>query len=236
MNALILTGLLAASPSLEVATASSTRAPLEVGMASVPQLGLVSVDGRVGLANWFALELGGWNVFARDTGAFLRGGWAGGSVTALQTDALTMQVGLKVFGAQPDVGVSAVAGLSGRVETTIHVFDRFLVKPEFEVGWLGALTHARFSNELAMAFGEWRLGASGGAQLWAVGGAITVAPAAALTVGLRHDFGPVALDVSGVLGVANDASYLTHSPVLQAPQSALGFQAGLRVAFIATSR
>jgi hypothetical protein len=110
------------------------------------------------------------------------------------------------------------------------------VTPEFEIGWLGALTHARFSNELGVAFGEWRLGASGGAQLWAIAGNVTVAPAAALVVAVRHDFGPLALELSGVLGVANDPSFITHSPVLQAPQSALGIQAGLRLAFIATAR
>jgi hypothetical protein len=102
MNALLVTLMLAAAPSLEVTSAPSERAPLEVGVASVPQLGLLSVDGRVGLSDRVTLDLGGWNVFARDTGAFLRGGALGGTVTALRTDVLSMRAGLRVFGAQAE--------------------------------------------------------------------------------------------------------------------------------------
>jgi hypothetical protein len=238
MTALLVALVLAVDPSLEVTSTSPPRAPLEVGVSSVPQLGLVQVDGHAGLSDRFSLELGGWNVFGTNTaGAYLRGGFLGGELNVLHTDVLDMTAGLRVFGAQLDVGASAAAGLSGRVATSIHVLPMLAVKPDFEASWLGHAGAFRFANELAVSLGEWRLGASGGVQGWVVSGAdLVVAPAATLNVGYRHDFGPVAFDVSAVLAVARDASFITRTPVMATPNQDVGFQAGLRVAIISTSR
>jgi hypothetical protein len=123
------------------------------------------------------------------------------------------------------------------VATSIHGLSFLAVKPDFEIGWLGNAGSFRFANELAFSLGEWRLGASGGVQGWVVsGGDLSVAPAAALLVGVRHDFGPVALDLSGALAVARDSSFITRTPVMAMPTQDVGFQAGLRVAIISTSR
>ncbi len=238
MTALLVALVLAVDPSLEVSASAPSRTPLEVGLSSVPQLGLVQVDGRAGLSERFTLELGGWNVFGSNTaGAYLRGGLLGGEYDVLHSDVLDMTAGLRVFGVQAAAGASASAGLSARVATSIRGLSFLTVKPDFELGWLGDAGNFRFANELAFALGEWTLGASGGVQGWVVsGGDLSVAPAAALRVGVRHDFGPVALDVSGVLAVARDASFITRTPVMAMPTQDVGFQAGLRVAIISTSR
>jgi hypothetical protein len=228
----VLVSVLAAMPVLEQTAEAPPVPPTEVFVSSLPQLGLLGVDGQLGLLPRFGLELGGWNTFKTDQNTFLRGGYLGAHYAVVHTDAADVTVGVRVLGAQPGVGVAAVAGVSGLVESHIKVFSFFAIHPDFDLTWFGGLTSARFSNELQFTLGGWRLGAGAGAQVWVRDSVAIAAPAASLVLGWRNDFGPLALDLSGQLGLTRDPAYLTHVPVLQAPRDEMSIWAGLRVGVV----
>lgn len=238
MNALVIaTVLAAAGPTVEL-TAEAPRAPdTQVFLFSLPQAGLLGVDGQVGLLPRFSVELGGWNVFASTplSQAFLRGGYLGGRYTLLHTDAVNIAVGARALGAQGEAGSNVVGGVTGVADARIKVFSFLSLHPDFDLTWVGGLVSSRVTNELAFSLGDWRLGASAGVQVWAKDTVVQAAPAVALAVGWRHDLGPVALDLGGVIGLTRDPSFLTHLQVLQRPQDELSLWGGVRVGLVFTA-
>ena len=232
MSMLLLAAVLSAAPAVELTAEAPPIPSTQLFFSSVPQLGLLGVDAQVGLAPRFEVDLGGWNAFKTDQGAFLRGGYLGGRFTVLHTDALDIRAGLRVFGAQPTLDASAVAGVSGLVESRIKVASFFSIHPDFDLTWLGSLTSARFTNEFAFTFGEWKLGASAGVQLWVIDSVAQAAPAVGLSLGWRHDFGKAALELGGQLGLTRDPSYLTQVAVLRAPRDEMGVWAGVRAGVV----
>jgi hypothetical protein len=219
---------LAAAPTL-TAEAPPSR-PVAITASAVPLLGLVDLSGRVGLNPSFTLELTGWNAFLTDRGAFARGAFLGGQLTVLRTDVLELRAGLRAFAAQEASDGKPLGGLGGRVETRLALSPTLSMRPDFDLTWLGPLVSARFANELAVTLGEWRLGGRAGVQVWVRDADTQVAPALALSVGLRHEVGAVTLDVGAALGVTRDSSFLLEHPVLATPRPELGFDASLHAA------
>jgi hypothetical protein len=218
---------LAAAPTLSAAAAPAR--PVAIVASAAPLLGLVDLSGRVGLSPAFTLELTGWNAFRTDQGAFTRGAFLGGQLTVLHNDALDLVAGLRVFAAQEATDGKALGGLGGRVETRLKLSPTLTMRPDFDLTWLGPLVSARFTNELAVTLGEWRLGGQAGVQVWVRDADTQVAPAVALSVGLRHAFSAVTLDVGAALGLTRDSSFLLQHPVLATPRAELGFDAALHV-------
>ncbi len=202
-----------------------------VTMATVPQLGLARAEGLFGLGT-VGLEVAGWGIFLKGTDGFSRGGWLGVHLDALETDAVRIEASVRVFLAQPDPAANAVAGLGGVARSRITVFPWLLLKPDFDLTWLGPLVTARLANELVLRSGDWRLGLCGGAQLWSRDEAVIAAFGASLSFGWRHQFGATGLEIAGAVALARDPSFLLKQPVLQTPRDQMALWAGLSVSVL----
>lgn len=223
---------LGAAPMPEVeSTTEPSGSTISSGLrvSGVPQLGLARAEGRLGLGR-AGLELGGWSVFLDDTGAIRRGGWLGGRFLALDADAVDISASVRVYMAQPDPGVAAIAGLGGLAESEIDVFPWLSLRPAFDFIWLGPLVTARLANELLLRSGDWRIGLCGGAQLWAKDSAVIASFGASLSLGWRLELPATAVELVAGLALARDPSFLLRQPVLSTPRDELGLWVALGVA------
>lgn len=200
-------------------SAPGPQAPTErgaVALVSAPQLGHLAVDGRVRLMPRVDAQLGGWNLFD-DTVAdsFVRGAWLGVGIRALEADGVTIDVTARALMGHEAQTDETVGGLWLGGTSTIRALRWFSVRPAFDATWLGDLGQARLLSEFRFTAGDWHLGVHGGAQLWFLRDEVTVAPLAELSMGWRHEFRRVAVDVSGVVAAARDPSGALGHPVLR---------------------
>ena len=205
---------------------------VKMWVESAPQLGHVATGGLVKASERFGVEVGGWNVFGTDDAAksaFLRGGWAGVRMTALDAPRLKMTAWVRGVGVQPASDVKFTGGFSVGATTVLTLFSWLTLVPEFDFTWLNVLTQARLVVAYRFVVGEWALDARGGAQLWLKDGAISVAPLVELGVAWSHSFAALDLGLTGGLALTRDGAALVGHPLMQRPQDSLMPWAFLRV-------
>ncbi len=245
MIPLLLCALLATIPEDDSSGSSPIAEPAgSVFISTLPQLSLLQMDATAGLGNRFALLFGGWNQFDLAKDGYLRGAYLGFHFNFVQGRQLMIRAGVRGLVAEPWIGEErrsavlrdVVGGVSAIVESRIGILPNILILPEFEFSWLPNFTRVRFSTEVLLALRDFRFGVAGGFQLWAIRGAVEVAPALALTARWIRPFGPITLFIQGTAGFARDPSFVTRTPSRTTPDDAFGFVGQLGVGFIANPK
>jgi hypothetical protein len=154
----------------------------------------------------------------------------------LETDVVMIQAALRVLVATNETGTGAVAGLAAGVHSRIQVLSGLALRPSFEAGWLGPRWTARLANQLLLTSGNWRIGLTGGAQVWAHDTELLPGVGGALSVGWRHEAGRTAIEVTAAVALARDPSFLLDQPIVSTPRAELAPWVAVSIAVLGPRR